>query len=88
MGKYFTQTFYEKNNQPGELWIRDNSNNIKPVSEFLSNVFLKYKPLSSNFISTNKYSNIDVDFYNSLIDSKQILRFDIMDDVIFIETPV
>jgi len=88
MGKYFTQTFYEKNNQPGELWIRDNNNNIKLVSEFLSNVFLKYKPLSSSYISTNKYSNIDVDFYNSLMDSKQILRFDIMDDVIFIETPV
>ena len=88
MGKYFTQTFYEKNNQPGELWVRDVNNNVKPVSEFLSNVITKYKPLSSNYISSNNYTNINTDFYNSLIDSKNILRFDIMDDVLFLETSV
>lgn len=88
MGKYFTQTFYEKNNQPGELWVRDVNNNVKPVSEFLSNVITKYKPLSANYISSNNYANIDTDFYNSLLDSKNILRFDIMDDVLFLETSV
>lgn len=79
MGKYFSLTFYEKNLQEGELWLRDNNNNVLSVSEALKNVFIKYKDVD----------NKDVDsltFYEQINTNTQILRFDVIQDVFFIET--
>jgi hypothetical protein len=79
MGKYFSLTFYEKNLQEGELWFRDTNNNVLSVSEALKDVFIKYKDVDSKDVDS-------LTFYEQVNTNTQILRFDIIQDVFFIET--
>jgi hypothetical protein len=82
MGKYFTLTFYEKNLQSGELWIRTPNNTVLPAHEALKNVFIKYKDVDPNIIGEPGYQS----FYEQLNTGTRYLRFDIIEDVIFVET--
>jgi hypothetical protein len=80
MGKYFSLTFYEKKLQSGELWVRDSNDNIFSVSEALKNVFIKYKDVDIKDVDS-------LTFYEQVTTNTEILRFDVIQDVIFIETP-
>jgi hypothetical protein len=84
MGKYFSLTFYEKNRQEGELWVRTPNNTILPAQQAFSNVFLKYKDVVSD-LSVDDSSGIT--FYQDLMGGTNFLRFDMIQDVLFIETP-
>jgi hypothetical protein len=81
MGKYFTLTFYEKNLQNGELWIRTPNNTVLPAHEVLKNVFIKYKDADPNITGEPGYRS----FYDQLNTGENYLRFDIIQDVIFVE---
>lgn len=81
MGKYFTLTFYEKNLQPGEMWIRTPDDKVLPAHEALKNVFIKYKNVDPNVTGEPGYSS----FYDTLNTGRDYLRFDIIQDVIFVE---
>lgn len=82
MGKYFTLTLYEKNLQNGEMWIRTPDNQVLPAHEVLKNVFIKYKDVDPNITGEPSYQS----FYDQLNQGNNYLRFDIIQDVIFIET--
>jgi hypothetical protein len=82
MGKYFTLTLYEKNLQNGELWIRTPNNTVLPAHEVLKNVFIKYKDVDPNITNEPGYQS----FYEQLNTGQSYLRFDIIQDVIFVET--
>lgn len=82
MGKYFTLTLYEKNLQDGELWIRTPNDSVLPAHEVLKNVFIKYKDVDPNVIGEPNYQS----FYEQLNTGQSYLRFDIIQDVIFVET--
>ena len=87
MGKYFTYSFYEKNLQRGELWLKNPEGVVQPAAEALSDVFLKYKDvevyedITDELITRNNYT-----FYQELTSGVEILRFDVMQDVLFVET--
>jgi hypothetical protein len=87
MGKYFTYSFYEKNLQRGELWLRSPEGVVQPAAETLSEVFLKYKnvegyeDITDVLINSNNYT-----FYQELTSGADILRFDVIQDVLFVET--
>lgn len=84
MGKYFSLTFYEKQSQTGELWIRTPDNRIVSASDGLKNVFAKYKNIKQN----NSYDDgSDRTFYQDAIEGTYFTRFDVIQDVIFVETP-
>lgn len=82
MGKYFTLTLYEKNLQNGEIWIRTPNNSVLPAHEVLKNVFIKYKDIDPNITGEPDYQS----FYEQLNTGNSYLRFDIIQDVIFVET--
>lgn len=63
---------YIEQQNGGELWIRELNDKVYPASNLLSNIYSKYYPIDSTFYSE--------------LTSNQILRFDMFDDVIFIET--
>jgi hypothetical protein len=84
MGKYFALTFYEKNRQAGELWVRTPNNLIVPAQEALSQVFLKYKNVSSELAEQDSSGRT---IYQDLMDGTFFLRFDMIQDVLFVETP-
>lgn len=83
MGKYFSLTFYEKQTQPGEFWIRTPDNRIVSAIDGLKNVFEKYKyataslPFHDNSLRT---------FYQDITEPGYFTRFDVIQDVIFVET--
>lgn len=87
MGKYFTYSFYEKNLQRGELWLKSPDNIVMPAAEALSAVFLKYKDIEvyedylDQMLNEGGYT-----FYHELTSGADILRFDVMQDVLFVET--
>jgi hypothetical protein len=84
MGKYFSLTFYEKNRQEGELWVRTPNNSIVPAQEALSEVFLKYKNVSSELSEQDSSGRT---IYQDLMEGNFFLRFDMIQDVLFVETP-
>jgi len=84
MGKYFSLTFYEKNRQEGELWVRTPTNSVLPAQQALSNVFLKYKNVTSDLAEEDSSGRT---FYQDLMDGNFFLRFDMIQDVLFVETP-
>lgn len=63
---------YTEKNKIGELWTRGVDKNIQISNESLSSIF-------------NKYKQININFYNELINNK-IKRFDVVYDSIFLET--
>jgi hypothetical protein len=73
---YFTYSFYEKKLQEGEVWIRNSNGLVQTASEALSGVIEKYKSLTPDTFL----------FYNQIMSGQQILRLDMIQDVIFIET--
>jgi hypothetical protein len=84
MGKYFSLTFYEKNRQEGELWVRTPNNTILPAEQALSRVFLKYKNVVSDLAEGDSSGRT---FYQDIVEGKNFLRFDMIQDVLFVETP-
>jgi hypothetical protein len=63
---------YSEKNKTGELWTRNLDGKIQVSNESLSTIF-------------NKYKQINIKFYNELINNK-IKRFDLFYDSLFIET--
>jgi len=57
---------------PGELWLRDLSDNVSPAHEVLSSIYLKYQTINNSFFTE--------------LTSNKINRFDVIYDVIFLET--
>jgi len=84
MGKYFSLTFYEKNRQEGELWVRTPNNTVLPAQQAFSKVFLKYKDVSSDLSEGDSSGRT---FYQDVMDGNFFLRFDMIQDVLFVETP-
>ena len=87
MGKYFTYSFYEKNLQRGELWLKSPDGVVLPAAQALSSVFLKYKDIEvyQDYLDETLNSG-DYTFYKELTSGADILRFDVMQDVLFVET--
>ena len=83
MGKYFSLTFYEKNRQEGELWVRTPNNTVLPAQQAFSKVFLKYKDVSSDLSEGDSSGRT---FYQDVMDGNFFLRFDMIHDVLFVET--
>lgn len=57
----------DKNSYLGEIWMRDSNDNVYPVNESLSAVFLKYKKQQNSFyneLTSNRIKNFDT-FYDS-----------------------
>lgn len=63
---------YIEQQTDGELWIRELNDRVSPASSVLSGLYLKYKTINSTFYSE--------------LTSNKILRFDIFNDVVFLET--
>jgi len=57
---------------PGQLWLRDLTDNVTPAYNSLSSIFLKYKTINNSF------------FYD--LCSNNINRFDVIYDTLFVET--
>ena len=86
MGKYFTYSFYEKNLQRGELWLKSPEGVVQPAAEALSSVFLKYKDIEMyDDLGDAVTENLNT-FYQELTSGADILRFDVIQDVLFMET--
>ena len=82
MGKYFTYSFYEKNLQRGELWLKAPDGTVFSAFETLSSVFIKYKDVDAADLEGGP----GVTFFTELTSGQDILRFDVMQDVLFVET--
>lgn len=87
MGKYFTYSFYEKNLQRGELWLKSPNGTVMTAADALSSVFLKYKDVEVyEDTSDEVLTTANQTFYRELVSGADILRFDVMQDVLFVET--
>lgn len=65
-------SIYYNNQIPGQLWLRDLTNNVTPAYNMLSSVFIKYQTINNSFFSDVSSNNIN--------------RFDVINDVLFLET--
>lgn len=65
-------SIYYNNQLPGNLWLRDLTNDISPAYNVLSSIYIKYKNINSSFFSE--------------LTSNSINRFDVIFDTLFIET--
>jgi len=84
MGKYFSLTFYEKQTQPGEIWLRTPDNRIVSAADGLKNVFSKYKYATASLPLAD---NSNRSFYQDINEGVYFTRFDVIQDVVFVETP-
>lgn len=87
MGKYFTYSFYEKNLQRGELWLKSPEGVVMSAAESLNDVFSKYTNSNQTDIGTvDQGGENATTFYTELTSGGEILRFDVLQDVLFVET--
>jgi hypothetical protein len=63
---------YLENKTEGELWLRELNDRVSPAYTVLSSLYLKYQPINSTFYSE--------------LTSNKILRFDMFNDVVYLET--
>jgi hypothetical protein len=61
-----------RNNETGQLWMRDFNNTVRPLNESLSSIYLKYEKEQTLFFTE--------------LTSNNIKRFDVFYDSIFIQT--
>ena len=65
-------SIYFNKQLPGQLWLRDLTNNVSSAYNMLSSVFTKYKTINNSF------------YYD--VSTNNINRFDVINDTLFIET--
>lgn len=58
---------YENSNYDGELWLRDANDNIFPLNQALSSIYLKYENFEQFYfqLNSNKIKNFDI-FYDCI----------------------